>query len=82
MIARPLMGKTWTLLEVARRLVEQGNYLCRLSRIEGRGIEPSALRSLKSLYKLAFRLGPIQDRVVQGNRLLRTALAVYPRPPP
>ena len=26
-VARPLMGKTWTLTEVARRLLEEGRYL-------------------------------------------------------
>jgi hypothetical protein len=48
-VARPLMGKTWTLTEVARRLLEEGRYL--VGYHESKGAESShLLYAVSNLY--------------------------------
>jgi hypothetical protein len=53
--ARPLMGKTWTLTEVARLLLDEGPVSGRLSRIEGIRDQSSAVRGIRPVCPLAGR---------------------------
>jgi hypothetical protein len=49
LMARPLMGKTWTLTEVSRRLIEEGRFL--VGYHEAKGVESShLLHAVASLY--------------------------------
>lgn len=61
--ARPLMGKTWALTEVARRLVEQGSYLVGYHESKG-GESSHLLYAVANLYERWLAEAPLRTQAI------------------